>query len=320
MRSTIAAALAIALAPAAAGASADAPAGWRAEWPATDFSQASVDFDEIRSGGPPRDGIPSIDDPAFVPVGEADLAPNAPVMSLAVGGEARAYPVEILMWHEIVNDVVAGEPVAVTYCPLCNAALVFERTLGDRVLEFGTTGKLRHSDLVMYDRETESWWQQFTGEAIVGALTGERLALVPSRMEPFSAFAEREPDGAVLAPPEDVLRDYGENPYQGYDSTDWPFLFTGQYDGPVPPLAYVVAVGTEAWPLETVRREGRIEKGALVLEWRPGMASALDNRHIDRGRDIGAVTVTRGGEPVVFHTPFAFAFKAFHPDGTIHAD
>jgi hypothetical protein len=306
---------------AAGGAAAEVPPQWTAEWPRTDFSNATVDLSQIRSGGPPKDGIPSIDDPAFVAVAEADgLAPDEPVMSLSVGGEARAYPVRILMWHEIVNDVVAGTPVAVTYCPLCNAALVFERTLGERTLEFGTTGKLRHSDLVMYDRQTETWWQQFTGEAIAGELAGERLALVPSRMEPFEAFAGRHPDGAVLVQPADTFRAYGENPYEGYDSADRPFLYDGSYDGPVPPLAYVVAVGDEAWPLETVREKGRIEHGDIVIEWRPGMRSALDTRRIAQGRDLGAVEVTRHGEPALFHTPFAFAFAAFNPDGVIHAN
>jgi len=313
--------LVLAFAVAGAAAANEVPRGWAGEWPRTDFSRAAVDFSSIRSGGPPKDGIPSIDAPVFEPVAEVDdLAPQEPVMSLAVDDEARAYPVRILMWHEIVNDVIAGEPVAVTYCPLCNAALVFDRRVDGRVLEFGTTGKLRHSDLVMYDRQTQSWWQQFTGEAIVGELTGEELKVIPSRMEPFQAFAQRHPDGAVLTPPRSSSRPYGRNPYAGYDSTDWPFLYSGNYDGPVPPLAYVVAVEDDAWPLSRLREEGRIERGDLVLSWRPGMSSALDDRQVAGGRDVGSVSVTRGGEPVVFHTPFAFAFKAFQPGGAIHAE
>jgi hypothetical protein len=125
------------------------PARWRDEWPLTDFTRHSVGLDEIVSGGVPRDGIPSIDDPAFVPVVEAELPANEPVIGLMVEGDARAYPLRILIWHEIVNDLVGGVPVAVTYCPLCNTGIVFDRRQGGRVLEFGTTGKLRHSDLVM---------------------------------------------------------------------------------------------------------------------------------------------------------------------------
>jgi Protein of unknown function (DUF3179) len=145
------------------------PARWRAEWAKTDFSRSSVDFASILSGGPPKDGIPSIDNPKFEKLAggkasgwSADIGDTEAVISLALDGDARAYPLRVLMWHEIVNDTVGGKPVAVTYCPLCNAALVFERTLDGQVLDFGTTGKLRNSDLVMYDRQTENWWQQFS--------------------------------------------------------------------------------------------------------------------------------------------------------------
>ena len=154
---------------------------WQQEgWTKTDFSKSRVSWLEIVSGGPPKDGIPSIDNPIFKAVaGDKELTPRDPVIELAIGGDARAYPLRILIWHEIVNDTVAGVPVTVTYCPLCNSAIVFDRRVPPHVLDFGTTGKLRNSDLVMYDRQTESWWQQFTGEAIVGALTGTQLKLLP---------------------------------------------------------------------------------------------------------------------------------------------
>jgi hypothetical protein len=144
-------------------------AGWR-----TDFARAGIDLAELRPGGPPKDGIPALD----APIGESLeaargwLAGSAPVIALEVGGRARAYPLAILTWHEIVNDSLGGVPVVVTFCPLCHTALVFERTLDGVVHDFGTTGNLRHSDLVMYDRQTQTWWQQATGQAIVGALTG----------------------------------------------------------------------------------------------------------------------------------------------------
>jgi hypothetical protein len=187
-------ALAVLLGPALAAPPADAvPTGWRGEWPQTDFGRHSVPLEEITSGGPPKDGIPSIDDPSFVPVAQADLPPQEPVMGLVIGGDARAYPLRILMWHEIVNDVVEGVPVAVTYCPLCNTGLVFDRRVDGRKLEFGTTGKLRHSDLVMYDRGTESWWQQFLGEAIVGELTGTRLKVLPSQTLSWADFKRIHP-------------------------------------------------------------------------------------------------------------------------------
>jgi hypothetical protein len=143
-------------------------------WSNTDFSKSSVDMSEITSGGPRKDGIPSIDKPNFTPASKVDIPSTVPVISLHLNGDARAYPLGILMSHEIVNDRVGGIPVTVTYCPLCNSAIVFDARLDGMELEFGTSGNLRNSDLVMYDRQTESWWQQFLGEAIVGELTGKK--------------------------------------------------------------------------------------------------------------------------------------------------
>ena len=292
---------------------------WAEAWPNTDFSRHSVPLGEIISGGPPRDGIPSIDDPRFVPLGEAtDLTPREPVLGLSVQGDARAYPIRILMWHEIVNDIVGGVPVAVTYCPLCNSGVVFDRRADGQLLDFGTSGRLRHSDMVMYDRQTESLWQQFLGEAVVGALTGTVLDRLPVRLESLERFAERHPDGQVLVPGNPRARAYGRNPYVGYDGEAWPFLYRGTYNGPVPPMARVVAVGDSAWSLDLLRARGRIEADGLVLTWTPGQASALDTADIAAGADVGNVVVQRGGEDVVFDIPFAFAFRAFHPDGAIH--
>ena len=296
---------------------------WRSEWPDTDFTKHSVDLGEIMSGGPPKDGIPSIDDPKFVAVAESeDLLPREPVIGLTVNGESRAYPLRILTWHEIVNDEIGGVPVAVTYCPLCNAAIVFDRRVEGQVLEFGTTGKLRRSDLVMYDRTTESWWQQFLGEAIVGALTGTRLKMLPARLESWERFSARHPDGLVQVPNNPNLRSYGTNPYSGYDTARRPFLYRGEYPEGIAPMAYVVAVGDEAWSLDMLREKGRIESGDLVLSWEAGKASALDTSAIPEGRDIGNVVAQKQGaegpEDVVYDLTFAFVFHAFRPDGTIH--
>lgn len=297
------------------------PAHWRLEWPDTDFTRHSVPLDEIIPGGPPKDGIPSIDEPAFVPADEAALPDNEPVIGLVVEGDARAYPLRILIWHEIVNDVVGGVPVAVTYCPLCNTGLVFDRRVGEEVLEFGATGKLRHSDLVMYDRTTESWWQQFLGEAIVGELTGTRLAMLPARLESFANFKERAPDGRVQVPPSDA-RAYGLNPYAGYDGAPAPFLYHGMLPKGIPPLARVVRVGDEAWSLELVRRKAPFEVGDLHFTWGAGQASALDAGAIAEGADVGNVLVQRrsanGWKDAVYSVDFAFAFHAFFPDGVIH--
>src|SRR5258708_4055361 len=151
---------------------ADPPGPTRDEWK-TDVTKAIVPLSEIGPGGPPRDGIPPIDEPRFISPAEAGawLKDDEPVIAFELNDDTRAYPIQILIWHEIVNDVVGGVPVMITFCPLCNTAIAYERTVNGRVLDFGTTGRLRFSNLIMYDRQTESWWQQAIGQAIVGQLT-----------------------------------------------------------------------------------------------------------------------------------------------------
>jgi hypothetical protein len=301
------------------------PALWNREgWSKTDFTKSRIGWHEILSGGPPKDGIPSIDTPLFKSVAEAhDLAAAEPVIGLEIGGDARAYPLRILIWHEIVNDVVGGMPVAVTYCPLCNSAVVFDRRVPPHVLDFGTTGKLRNSDLVMYDRQTESWWQQFTGEAIVGALTGAELKLVPSRLESFSRFKERHPVGKVLVPNDPTKRDYWRNPYVGYDMSAAPFLYRGDFPKGIEPMARVVVVRSKGRPravaLELLRKKGRLMLDDIELAWQAGQASALDHREVAKGRDVGTVTA-RGASDVPYDVTFAFVVHAFHPDVAILKD
>jgi len=311
------------------------PQQWHAEWPRTDFAKHSVPFAEIKSGGPPKDGIPPIDSARFerllkgkISGWASRLTDTEPVISLSIDGDNRAYPLRILIWHEIVNDSVGTRPVAVTYCPLCNTALVFDRSLDGRTLDFGTTGKLRHSDLVMYDRQTESWWQQFTGEAIVGDMTGQKLKLVPSRLESFKRFRERFPDGQVLVPTNLGARNYGANPYAGYDAVgNRPFLYDGSLPPGIEPMERVIAVEVlpgqhEAWSLQLLRRHGTIRRGDLVLAWKEGQNSALDKRTIADGRDVGNVTVQRERDgqlvDIAYDVTFAFAFHAFRPKSAIH--
>jgi hypothetical protein len=224
------------------------------------------------------------------------------------------------MWHEIVNDEIAGFPVLVTYCPLCNTSIVFERRVAGRVLDFGTTGLLRHSDLVMYDRQTQTWWQQYGGEAIVGELTGQSLTMLPSRLESIASFRQRAPDGRVLVPNDPAARNYGANPYVGYDRAATPLLFSGGLPKGIAPMMRVVAVGKTAWTLPLIRAKGVIEHDGRVLRWTPGQRSALDEASISRGRDVGSVTVTRGGQDVPHVMTFAFAFFAFHRDGVLYTE
>ena len=292
-------------------------------WEKTDFSRRSVPFDEFLSGGPPKDGIPALDAPRFAPVSATTfLESREPVIELTVDGETRAYPLQILIWHEIVNDELGGIPVAVTFCPLCNTAIAFDRRVNGRTLDFGTTGKLRHSDLVMYDRQTESWWQQFGGEALVGRYTGTRLKRLPARIVAWAAFARAHPRGQVLTRETGFDRSYGDNPYEGYDDVDSPPIFPVPGDKRLPPKERVVYVerGSEsvAVPYSVLARKRTMSVelggGTLVFRWRGGVASALDASAIASGRDVGAADVTENGKRVAFSEPFWFAIAAFDPD------
>jgi hypothetical protein len=297
------------------------PSRWKSEgWVKTDFSRTIIKWDEVQSGGPPKDGIPSIDIPVFTEVAEVtDLAPVEPVIGLEVDGDARAYPLRILIWHEIVNDVVGGVPVAVTYCPLCNSSIVFDRRVGKRTLDFGTTGKLRNSDLVMYDRQTETWWQQFTGEAIVGDLLGAKLTLVPARLESFAEFKARHAAGKVLVPNDPKKRDYGTNPYVGYDTARAPFLYRGTMPKRIEPMARVIVVKADRQQprivtMEHLRKAGALLLGDVRLSWRAGQASAVDALEVAKGRDVGTVQATRDGQLVPYDVTFAFVAHAFYPN------
>ena len=303
------------------------PEAWRAEWPSTDFSASTVDLAEFLSGGPPKDGIPAIDRPVFAAPEAVDLAKREAVITVTSQGMARAYPLRVLMWHEIVNDTLGGQPIAVTFCPLCNTGIVFARELDGHTLDFGTTGKLRRSDLVMYDRQTESWWQQFNGEAIVGELAGATLRMLPSRLESYGMFLDRNEgrERQVLVPNDEGDRAYGRNPYTNYDDLSGrPFLYRGELPDQLPPMARVVRVGDRAWSLELLRQKGVIETDGLRLSWQPGQASALDTTEIAGGRDVGNVVVerrtTEGWVDAIYSVDFAFAFHAFFPDKPIHVE
>jgi hypothetical protein len=295
--------------------------GWK-----TDFGQHTVPLTEISPGGPPRDGIPPIDNPVFETIGEASdwLADHEPVIALGVldkegtvASTGRAYPLQILIWHEIVNDLLDDVPMLVTFCPLCNTSVVFDRRLEPEaedatVYDFGTTGNLRFSDLVMWDRQTESWWQQVTGDAIVGELAGQQLTMIPSQILGFAAFRDAWPDGQVLSRSTGFERPYGNNPYPGYDDiASSPFRFDQESDDRLPAMQRVVGVEIDeesvAYLIDdedhTAVVNDEIAGTPVAVFIGPGAASALDAVVIAEGRDAGQAGVferTLDGEVLTF--------------------
>jgi hypothetical protein len=298
--------------------------GWR-----TDFSRHNAPLGEFQSGGPPKDGIPAIDSPKFVSTETAAgwLAPKEPVIEVTVSGQTRAYPIQVLIWHEIANDELAGVPIAVTFCPLCNTAIVFDRRVKGRTLDFGTTGKLRNSDLVMYDRQTESWWQQFGGEALVGRYAGTELRQLPARIVSWAQFKREHSTGRVLWRDTGYSRPYGENPYQGYDDVASPPLFPtrNQNDDRLQPKERVVFLERRGEavviPYSTLERRHvvRLVVGGhrLVVRRRSKVASPLDSAAIASGRSVGTAEVLEDGKLVAFDEPFWFVVAAFSPDARV---
>ncbi len=179
------------------------PQFWQYEFPETDFQKTSLEsWFEIRSGGVGKDGIPALDHVKMIAVAEANIPASEPVITLELAGQIpRAYPLCYMTWHEIVNDYVGDIPFTVTFCPLCNSAIVFDRRVHGQVLDFGVTGQLRNSDMMKYDRQTFTWWQQAVGQGLVGELTGVELTVFPCWVESFADFQARNPAGTVMDEP-----------------------------------------------------------------------------------------------------------------------
>jgi hypothetical protein len=273
----------------------------------TDFSRASIDYDQVLAGGPPKDGIPSVDDPQFISISEANewIRETESVLVFTTQPyvedgpfelEARIYPIQILMWHEIVNDEVGGLPVSITYCPLCNTGIAFDRRYDGQVLDFGTTGRLRFSNLIMYDRQTETWWQQATGRGVAGRYAGGRLRVLGLLLLPWNEARERFPDSVVMSRETGYNRNYGTNPYSGYDTTLQPFLYEGpEIDDQYNPMDRVLTVFVEdesaGFPYPVLRDDRVVQEeiggSSVVVMWEEGTASPLDSAMLAEGRDIG---------------------------------
>ncbi|MHC4706714.1 MAG: DUF3179 domain-containing protein [Planctomycetota bacterium] len=285
-----------ALAPSRQSPERDLP-GWR-----TNTARRLIGLNELESGGPGKDGIPAINNPRFVSPRKAQrwLKPKEPVVSVVLKGQAKAYPLQILIWHEIVNDKIANTAVMVTFCPLCYSAIVFDRTVKGKEYTFGVSGMLRHSNLVLYDRQTESLWQQLTGRAIVGDMVGSALKSLPAQIISFEQFRSAYKDGLVLSRKTGVRRNYGRNPYVGYDDISGrPFMYRGKSDERLKPMEKVVAVSinnvTKAYPYEVTQKKrainDRVGEMPIVVFHGAGAVSALDRPEITRSREVGSTGV-----------------------------
>ena len=271
--------------------------GWNTNW-----NKHTIEYSELLSGGPPRDGIPPIDKPKFVDVKQAQtwIGEKEPVVFVNINGKVKAYPIQVLIWHEIVNDTLGGKNISVTFCPLCNSTIVFDRNIDGKVYDFGTSGLLRNSDLVMYDRQSETLWQQFTGEAIVGDMVGITLTMLPSSMISFKDYYTQYPKGKILSKDTGHVRSYGNNPYVGYDDIDSsPFLYQNPTDPRLKPMARVVTISddgkSKAYSYKILKAKKVINdtfaKKDIVVFHKSGTTSALDGSSIAYSKDVGATAV-----------------------------
>lgn len=232
----------------------------------TDGVKHSVPLKEIVGGGPSKDGIPSIDNPKFISFKESDklLTGEEPGISIDIDGVQRFYPFAILVWHEIVNDNINGKRILVTYCPLCLSGIVFDPlVLGERV-EFGTSGKLWNSNLVMYDRKTDSLWSQILGEAIAGEETGVKLTILPSEQIRYKNFKNIYPNGEVLSQDTGIFKPYGDDPYEGYYTSSTIISRVNNTDDRLDVKDIVMGIvingDKKAYWVEAVKRDEKIEE------------------------------------------------------------
>lgn len=265
-----------------------------------------VDLEEF-SQGAARDAIPALSGPLYVTLEEASTyySDDVPLVQVNVAGDVRGFPLEIMTWHEIVNDTIGGVPVVVTFCPLCNTAIAFESQIGEEVFKFGVSGLLRNSDLVMYDRNSESLWQQSSGRALVGAMVGARLKYVGASVVSLGQLRDAYPDALVMSRETGWFREYGQNPYRGYDDPErggpYSFFFDREsVDERLPPAERVVSIegpsgAAIAYAWSHLQAEGVVQDSfdgiELVVFWTPGVRSALDDGFIARSRDVGTTAV-----------------------------
>jgi hypothetical protein len=274
-----------------------------------------VDPEKIVGGGPPKDGIPSIDNPKYVSVADADewIQDNELVLAIIYKGVKRVYPLQIMVWHEIVNDKIAGDPLLITYCPLCGSGIAFERTINGEEVEFGTSGKLFNSNLVMYDRKTNSYWTQIGGRAIVGELTGTRLTPVSIETVVWRDWKKVHSDSEVLSQNTGYIRAYGRDPYGSYYEDSLLFFPVEERDDRIHPKT--VIFGIEVDGVFKAYREDDLKELGTIVDTVNGVNVKVDRD--DAG--IVKITDTGSGEEIVKERDFWFAWYAFHPDTELYS-
>jgi len=279
-------------------------------WNDFDVSNALVSPTAIERGGPPRDGIPTIDFPKFTRAENTHwLRPEDRVLGLVRNGVARAYPVAILNWHEIVNDRIFGEPITITYCPLCGTGIAFESTVNGRKLRFAVSGLLYNSDVLLYDRETESLWSQIMATAVTGQLKGSKLTSVVLQHTSWGDWKGRHPDTTVLSRETGIARDYMRNPYQGYADNRRIWFSVASKDKQLHPKAWVVGVqrsaNFKAYPFDELAQTNGVVKDQLG-----GEAITI---HYDKANRSARIT-DQNNEEIPTISAYWFAWYAFHPD------
>jgi len=274
-----------------------------------------VDPEKIVSGGPPKDGIPSIDNPKFVSLQEADewIENNELVLAIIYKGVKRVYPLQIMVWHEIVNDKIAGDPILITYCPLCGSGIAYERRIDGEEVEFGTSGKLYNSNLVMYDRKTDSYWTQIDGLAVVGELTGRRLTPVSIDTVVWRDWKKEHPDSEVLSQDTGFSRPYGREPYGSYYEDSFLLFPVEERDDRVHPKT--VIFGIEVNGIYKAYKEDDLKELKTIEDSVGGIKIRIERD------DVGIVRITNleTGEEIVKERDFWFAWYAFHPDTQLYS-
>lgn len=273
----------------------------------------SIPLEEIYDGGPGKDGIPSIDDPKFISVSEAkqEFQPDGLGLAVSLNGEDRFYPYQILVWHELVNDKIGETPILVSFCPLCGSGLVFERKINGEEVEFGVSGKLHNSDLLMYDRKTDTLWAQILGEAVVGELTGTQLKQLEANVIPFKVFAEKFSNGKVLSKETGFARNYNTGPYGNYDQSSDLFFPVSKQDNRLPVKTRVLGIEVEGKFKAYV-----IEKLALNQK----IVDQFNGHVLDLAYNDGVVVIRDNttNQTIFPVNTFWFAWFAFHPDTELY--